>query len=207
MLPPLPPRSNPDADALARGQARLLADLSRLQSTEPTEPRPTDAPPAEATHAPWIGTQAAWEAAEPAPTSQRYAFAEVFARGGLGRVRRASDRKLGRTVAIKELLRFDDPAVHRFAREAAITARLQHPGIIPLYDLGRDDHGRPFLCMKLVEGGSLAERIAACPDLAARLALVPHVIAAADAVAYAHQHQVIHRDLKPANILVGEFGE
>ena len=219
MTPRLPPPPQPDAHALARGQARLLADLSRIQpesaadsqamATEADVPHaPTPTEPLEATHAPWHGPQAAWEAAsaEP-PATRRYRFAEVFARGGLGAVRRAEDRKLGRTIAIKELLRFDAAAVQRFAREAAITARLQHPGIIPLHDLGRDELGRPFLCMKLVEGGSLEQRIAACQGLPARLALLPQVIAAADAVAYAHSHRVIHRDLKPANILVGEFGE
>jgi hypothetical protein len=216
MDPRLPPPPQPDALALAHGQARLLAELSRLQSAAPTDPTELQGDesqrPAETTQAPWLGPQAAWEAAGPAerpaePATRRYRFAEVFARGGLGTVRRADDRKLGRTVAIKELLRFDDKAVQRFAREAAITARLQHPGIIALYDLGRDELGRPFLCMRLVEGGSLEQRLAASPDLAARLALLPHVIAAADAVAYAHRHRVIHRDLKPANILIGEFGE
>ncbi|HEY0135668.1 MAG TPA: hypothetical protein VGB85_16405, partial [Nannocystis sp.] len=146
MLPTLPPPPSPDAAALARGKARLLADISRLQGAEPTEDaaaRSSAPPPAEPTQAPWIDEQAAWEAsgADEPPASQRYRLAEVFARGGLGSVRRASDRKLGRTVAIKELLRFDEAAVQRFAREAAITARLQHPGIIPLYDLGRDEHG------------------------------------------------------------------
>lgn len=213
MPPMLPPRQNPDAEALARGQARLLADLSRLQSAAPLEPTeasgPAANPPsaAEPTQTPWLGTQAAYAASEPTTAEHRYQFAEVFARGGLGRVRRASDRKLGRTVAIKELLRFDEPALHRFAREAAITARLQHPGIIPLYDLGRDAEARPFLCMKLVEGGSLEHHITHSTDLAARLTLLPHLIAAAEAIAYAHRHHVIHRDLKPANILVGEFGE
>lgn len=206
MQPTFPPRPHPDPAALARAQARLLAGLSELESG-PTAA--DDGPPPPTGQVSWLGPQGDWEAAgrrEP-PGSERYRFGEVFARGGLGAVRRAEDRKLGRTVAIKELLRFDGKAVRRFVREAAITARLQHPGIVPLYDLGRDDAGRPFLCMRLIEGASLEQRIAACVGLAERLALLPYVIAAAEAVAYAHGQGVIHRDLKPANILVGARGE
>ncbi|MDC0671123.1 serine/threonine-protein kinase [Nannocystis radixulma] len=201
MKPELPPQSSPDPQVLARAQARLLAGLSRL-GEEATEAGP---PP---THVSWLGPQGDWEAGrEPTPVAERYRFGAVFARGGLGAVRRAEDRKLGRTVAVKQLLRFDERAVQRFVREAAITARLQHPGIVPLYDLGRDEQGRPFLCMKLVEGASLEQRIGERSDLRGRLELVPHVIAAAEAIAYAHREGVIHRDLKPANILVGALGE
>jgi len=201
MKPELPPQSLPDPQALARAQARLLAGLSHL-GEETTEAGQA------AEHVSWLGPQGDWEVGrEAAPVPERYRFGAVFARGGLGAVRRAEDRKLGRTVAVKQLLRFDDRAVQRFVREAAITARLQHPGIVPLYDLGRDERGQPFLCMKLVEGASLEQRIAGCGDLQARLGLVSHVIAAAEAIAYAHREGVIHRDLKPANILVGAFGE
>ncbi|MBL8971799.1 MAG: serine/threonine protein kinase, partial [Myxococcales bacterium] len=194
---------------MAAAEARLLAELSRVGRVEPTEPlRAGELPAAEATQPQWRGPQARWEAeAAEEPVGRRYAFGEVFARGGIGAVRRAEDRKLGRTVAVKELLRFDEGAVRRFAREAEITARLQHPGIVPLYDVGRDARGQPFLCMKLVEGDTLEAAIAGCEGLAQRLRLLPHLIAASDAVAYAHRHQVIHRDLKPGNILVGEFGE
>ena len=206
MPTPFPPQPDPNPAALARAQARLLAEVSHIGGAA-TEPDAEPGPPM--SRVAWLGPQGAWEAAhhDAETRSSRYRFGEVFARGGLGAVRRAEDRKLGRTVAIKELLRFDDKAVHRFAREAAITARLQHPGIVPLYDLGRDAEGRPFLCMKLVEGDSLEQRITASADPEARLGLLPHVIAAADAIAYAHARGVIHRDLKPANILVGELGE
>ncbi|MFY0535824.1 protein kinase domain-containing protein [Nannocystis pusilla] len=140
-------------------------------------------------------------------SDERYEFGEAFAVGGLGVVRRARDRRLGRDVAVKELLRTDPAAEHRFAIEAAITARLQHPGIVPLYDIGRHSTGEPYYCMKLVEGQTLEHQIRQRPRLIDRLALIEHVIAAADAVAYAHRHGVLHRDLKPANILVGELGE
>ncbi|PCC72752.1 Serine/threonine protein kinase [Nannocystis exedens] len=216
MRPELPPPPAPDPAALAQAQARLLAELSRFgrESTAGGEAhgsrfgRASTAGGETSARVSWLGPQGEWETGrEETSSGERYRFGAVFARGGLGAVRRAEDRKLGRTVAIKELLRFDERSVQRFVREAAITARLQHPGIVPLYDLGRGDDGRPFLCMKLVEGASLEQRIAGCADVQARLALVPHVIAAAEAMAYAHREGVIHRDLKPANLLVGEFGE
>ncbi|PCC68107.1 Protein kinase domain-containing protein [Nannocystis exedens] len=138
---------------------------------------------------------------------ERYAIGEVFAVGGLGVVRRAHDRRLERVVAVKTLRRRDPEAARRFAAEARITARLQHPGIVPLYDIGRFADGEPYYCMKLVDGESLERVIADEPTLRGRVALVPHVLAAADAIAYAHQHGVLHRDIKPSNILVGPHGE
>ena len=132
-----------------------------------------------------------------------------FARGGMGRVLLARDRRLGRTVALKELHADAGPgAAGRFVREALVTARLQHPAIVPVYEAGRWPDGRPFYAMKLVEGRSLDGAAARRRlDLAGRLALLPHLIAVAEAVAYAHGQRVVHRDLKPANVLVGPFGE
>src|SRR6185436_17041335 len=113
-----------------------------------------------------------------------------------------------RTVAVKELLRRNDPSNEaRFMREAMITARLEHPGIVPVIEAGRWPNGEPYYVMKLVEGRSLKELIAGRKTLAQRLALLPHVIAVAEAVGYAHSQDVIHRDVKPANVVVGEFGE
>ncbi|HEY8377794.1 MAG TPA: serine/threonine-protein kinase, partial [Nannocystis sp.] len=153
---------------------------------------------------------AAWPAGEgprPGADGSRYIFGEVFAFGGLGLVRRAEDRRLGRVVAVKELLRDSPDAQRRFTREATITARLQHPGIVPIYDLGWRDTGEPFYSMKFVDGETLDAKIRAADGLNGRLRLLEHVIAVADAIAYAHRHGVIHRDLKPANILVGDHGE
>jgi tetratricopeptide (TPR) repeat protein len=92
-------------------------------------------------------------------------------------------------------------------REALVTARLQHPAIVPVYEAGRWKGGRPFYAMKLVEGKSLEELLRGAGDLSARLALLPHLIAVAEAIAYAHGRRVVHRDLKPANVVVGSFGE
>lgn len=130
------------------------------------------------------------------------------ARGGMGRILSARDRRLGRTVAVKEL-RADagSGAPRRFVREALVTARLQHPSIVPVYEAGRWPGGRPFYAMKMVEGRTLEELLREAGSLAGRLALMPHLTAVADAVAYAHGQGVVHRDLKPANVIVGSFGE
>ena len=130
-----------------------------------------------------------------------------IARGGMGRIVEAIDRAQGRSVAVKFLLGGGLGMRERFAREARITASLQHPGIVPVYYAGESGAGDPFYAMKLVEGRSLAAAIEGCRDLAARLAMLPQVIAVTDALAYAHAHRVIHRDLKPSNVLLGAYGE
>ncbi|MCX5746198.1 MAG: protein kinase [Proteobacteria bacterium] len=137
----------------------------------------------------------------------RYVSVRELARGGMGRISVAEDRALGRTVAIKELL-VDAPDLEaRFHRELTLTSRLQHPGIVSIHDGGVWPTGEPVYIMRLVSGESLEVRIARCLTVDDRIALVPHAIAAVDALAYAHSQGVIHRDLKPANIMVGDFGE
>jgi len=138
---------------------------------------------------------------------QRYDIGDEIARGGLGRILSAYDRELGRTVAIKELLGGGASAEARFVREATITARLEHPAIVPIHEAGRWPDGEPFYAMKLVSGRDLKDVIGATETFADRLAVLPHILAVADALAYAHSEQVIHRDLKPSNILVGDYGE
>jgi hypothetical protein len=137
----------------------------------------------------------------------RYRIIGEVGRGGLGRVFRARDLYLDRPVAVKELLDPGEPAQRRFVREALITARLQHPAIVPIYDAGISADQGPFYAMKLVSGRSLADALAETKTLDQRLALLPSVIAVADAMAYAHSEKIIHRDLKPQNVLVGDFGE
>src|SRR5262245_7665202 len=137
-----------------------------------------------------------------------YELGDEIARGGSGRIRAATDRRLGRTVAIKDMHGPRSPARdRRFVREVLITARLQHPAIVHVHEAGRWPSGEPFYAMKLVAGRSLGAAITEKASLPERLSLLPHVSAAADAIAYAHSRGDIHRHLKPANLLCGEFGE
>jgi WD40 repeat protein/tRNA A-37 threonylcarbamoyl transferase component Bud32 len=143
----------------------------------------------------------------PEVPDDRYAIGAEVGRGGIGRVVKARDEVLERQVALKQLFATDEGSRRRFIREALITARLQHPSIVPVYDAGRREDRSPFYAMKLVAGQPLEREIAAATTLERRLALVPTVLAVADAIAYAHNERIIHRDLKPANVLVGKFGE
>jgi serine/threonine protein kinase/WD40 repeat protein len=138
---------------------------------------------------------------------ERYQIIGEHGRGGLGRVSRAHDRELGRDIAIKELISRGHVSEVRFLREALITARLEHPGIVPVHEAGRWPDGTPFYAMKLVAGRSLRDLIAERTTVEERIGLLHHVIAVADAIAYAHGRNIIHRDLKPANVIVGDFGE
>jgi eukaryotic-like serine/threonine-protein kinase len=138
---------------------------------------------------------------------ERYEVIGEHARGGLGRVLRARDKEIGRDVAIKELITRGDVGEIRFLKEALITARLEHPAIVPIHEAGRWSDGTPFYAMKLVAGRPLKDLLAACTTVDERLALLHHVIAVADAIAYAHERRIIHRDLKPGNVIVGDFGE
>jgi serine/threonine protein kinase len=143
----------------------------------------------------------------PIVDSACYELGAVIAEGGIGRIVAARDKRLDRPVAIKELRDERRDSVARFVREAWITARLQHPAIIPIYEAGRWPNGEPFFAMKLVLGRSFAEVLEEPRSVEARLGLLRHVLVASEAVAYAHSRGIVHRDLKPANILVGAFGE
>jgi len=138
--------------------------------------------------------------------------------GGYGEVWEATQSSLNRVVAVKvirENLRGEKgvgPLVDAFFRhEAETTARLEHPNIVPIYDLGADEHGRPLLAMKFAHGRAWNELLASdLRILEPRAYYAKHVailIAVTQAVAYAHSRGVIHRDLKPAQVIVGEFGE
>src|SRR5262249_14980085 len=143
----------------------------------------------------------------PVVPDEAYPDRAEFARGGLGRILRATDKVMGRTVAIKELLPGSAVAEARFIREALITGRLEHPSIVPVYQAGRWPSGEPFYTMKLVSGRPLSAIVRSTKTLAERLALIPAGIDVAQAIAYAHANGAIHRDIKPSNVIVGQFGE
>lgn len=145
---------------------------------------------------------------------ENYVERTEIARGGMGRVVLATDRRLGREVVLKEPLArsgaswADRKELHRrLLREAALTAGLNHPSIVAVHEVGRWATGVPFYAMQQVRGVPLDEAIAARSTLARRLELLENVLSTAEAIAYAHDEGVIHRDLKPHNVLVGDFGE
>jgi serine/threonine protein kinase len=147
----------------------------------------------------------------------RYSNFQPLAVGGSAILRTCRDKNLGRTVVMKTLhphLAADEYMQSRFLREARVTAQLQHPVTVPVYDLGRDLEDRLYFTMKKVEGEtvrSIIERQAAGDaaaveefDLERMLGVLVQVC---NGLAYAHAHGVVHRDVKPENILVGAFGE
>jgi serine/threonine-protein kinase len=143
----------------------------------------------------------------PAPGAAGHALFERIGIGGMGEVYRCGDDALRRDLAIKVIkaeFRGNDDAEERFLREARLTGALQHPGIVPVHNLGRLADGRLFYTMKLVRGRTLADLLRDEPNGSKRLAVVEKVC---QAMAYAHSRGVIHRDLKPSNVMVGEFGE
>lgn len=135
----------------------------------------------------------------------KYRIIEEIAHGGMGTVYRAEDTELGRQVAVKVLnsSEANHDLAQRMVLEARIIARLEHPGIAPVHDVGVLEDGRVFYAMKLVRGDRLDE-YAKNSSLKDRLRKFQAIC---EAVAFAHAHGVIHRDLKPQNIMIGSFGE
>jgi serine/threonine-protein kinase len=146
----------------------------------------------------------------PEQTGDRYQLQGEIARGGMGAVLRGRDVDLGRDLAVKVLLEkyTERPEVaRRFIEEAQIGGQLQHPGVVPVYDIGRFGQ-RPFFTMKLVKGQTLAHLLAERTEYTEdRPRLLAIALDVAQTMAYAHAKGVIHRDLKPANVMVGAFGE
>ncbi len=153
----------------------------------------------------------------------RYETVREFAKGGMGQITLVHDTHLGRDVALKQLLQqhilpgtqagapttaiLTIPIIARFLQEARITGQLEHPSIIPVYELGYRADGSLYYTMKLVRGQSMHDFLKECKTLNDRLPLLTHFLDLCQAISYAHSRGVIHRDLKPMNLMIGEFGE
>jgi serine/threonine protein kinase len=145
---------------------------------------------------------------EPDVAGTRYELLEPVGRGGMGVVWRARDRQLERDVALKVVATPDAESAKLLAswleREAKVLARLEHPGIVPVHDVGLLADGRVYYAMKLVRGARLDALVKSGLPIPERFRIFARI---AEAVAFAHSRHVLHRDLKPANVMVGEFGE
>ena len=199
MTEPLQP--TPD-DATLPGRAEVTRAAASDGTTLPAKPQPQVRPQS---------TVSQLHARE------RYALGCEVARGGMGAILRATDLSIDRTVAMKVALdqaSADAEILQRFTQEAKLTGQLEHPNIVPVYDLSSDEQDRTFYTMKFVQGTTLHDILAKLwsgdaatvvqYSLAHLLTIFQKVC---DAVAFAHSRNVIHRDLKPANIMVGEYGE
>lgn len=142
----------------------------------------------------------------PDMSGTRYRIERRIAVGGMATVYLAFDAALDRSVALKVLTLPDGGSdlAPRMVREAKIVAQLEHPGIVPIHDVGTLPDGRVFYTMKFVQGQTLDQQVATHANLNDRLRLFLRIC---DAVAFAHSRGVLHRDLKPSNIMIGAFGE
>jgi serine/threonine-protein kinase len=149
--------------------------------------------------------------------SERYVVVEEVGRGGMGIVFRVHDTILGRDLAMKVTRGEAAPApaasprkLSRFLAEAQVAGQLDHPGIVPIHDVGVDRSGAAYITMKMVEGVGLDEvfrRLSEGRDGWTLPRVVGVLLRVCEAMAFAHARGVVHRDLKPANIMVGRFGE
>ncbi len=145
--------------------------------------------------------------AERAESYRHYRVDGMLGRGGMGEVFSAQDDQIGRTVAIKRMRSgAEDPErVARFLREARIQGQLDHPAVVPVHELGRDDRGAPVIVMKRLRGTTLAEALRT--QRFTRQRLLRAFVDVCLAIELAHEQGIVHRDLKPSNIMLGDFGE
>jgi formylglycine-generating enzyme required for sulfatase activity/tRNA A-37 threonylcarbamoyl transferase component Bud32 len=198
-------------------------DIATVPPSQGPSPRdPQTAPPTRSCPASTQPVRTAEEQSGDPRAGQRFRLLRFHRKGGQGEVYLAFDGELNREVALKRIQNnycHDADARSRFLREAEITGRLEHPGIVPVYSLGRDAEGEPYYAMRFIEGQSLQDAIDAFHaadrqphrdpgerSLALR-ELLNRFVALCKAVAYAHSRGVIHRDVKPANVMLGKYGE
>jgi serine/threonine-protein kinase len=212
-------------EELAAGSPELAPELTRgINAIRSTRTGLSSGLPPDQEHTPTYQPGGLRSAAAPAfdrerTVTVRLVGAQFHARGGLGEVFVACQQELDRPVAVKRIRpdQLQATARMRFLREAAITARLQHPGIVPIHGLGEDEDG-PFYTMPFIRGSTLLQAIQdlhADADLRrdpgrrslAWRKLLQRFIAVCDTMAYAHDQGVVHRDLKPSNIMLGPYGE
>jgi len=197
------PGSIDTADGRPTGQGVLDTIAIGVGSVPHVLLRDTDGRPEPPLHRPKGGDDSG--------SGTRYRIDGEIARGGMGSVLKGRDPDLGRDVAVKVLredFRDNVDMVRRFVEEAQIGGQLQHPGIVPIYELGTFGDRRPYFSMKLVKGDTLAKLLAARPKPSYGLPRFLSIFESiAQTVAYAHARGVIHRDLKPSNVMVGAFGE
>jgi serine/threonine-protein kinase len=196
-----------DAEVRRRVEALLRAheEADSLLDSPAWQPTPEQDPP------PTLPTAAGPIAVNQPERAGRVHLQGEIARGGMGVVLRGHDPELGRELAVKVMLpahRGNSNLLRRFVSEARLAGQLQHPGIVPIHDVGQLADGRPFFTMKLIQGRTLAELLAERPDPVHELPrFLRYFEAVCQAVGYAHSRGVIHRDLKPLNVMVGAFGE
>ena len=195
------------AAELTAAEARLLDRFRQAAASTPTTP---PVPSDNATTAETVITEPESSVPRP-PVPRRYDLKRLLGEGGMGDVCSGRDRRLRRPVAVKvvqQRWKGNANIRRRFVEEAQLTSQLQHPAIPPIYERGELPDGRPYFCMKVVRGRTLAslleKRADPSDDLPRLLGIFEQVC---QAVAYAHSKGVIHRDLKPSNVMVGAFGE
>ncbi|MFN0009392.1 MAG: bifunctional serine/threonine-protein kinase/formylglycine-generating enzyme family protein [Planctomycetota bacterium] len=185
------------------GQSRVLEELEREIVSAPPDP---------------ASLEVLERIARRGNSAGRYEFRDRVGHGGMGVVFRVHDRDLDRDLALKVLRRTrcetplasSQPRTERFLAEARLAARLDHPGIVPVHDVGIDGQGRLFFTMRLVQGEDLRtvlRRVRAGESGWTRVRALEVLIKVCDTVAFAHSNGIIHRDLKPANVMVGRYGE
>jgi WD40 repeat protein/tRNA A-37 threonylcarbamoyl transferase component Bud32 len=225
----------PTPEQLCRDCPELLGDLRRqiadlleseeaLQPTQDQSVSPNPSPVVDSPSGPPTvrDETSAWPrttAPSSAPGGLRFTVVRPHARGGLGQVFVAHDQELHREVALKEIQAphaDQRESRYRFVREAEITGRLEHPGVVPVYGLGQYADGRPFYAMRLIQGQSLRDAFvrfhqagdgAAGERGLALRQLLGRFLAVCNTIGYAHSRGVLHRDLKPDNVMLGDYGE